>query len=288
MTVPFRKRWRSLLFVPANSNELLQKAALRGADALILDLEDAVPQSEKARAREALAPSADALARQGVSVLVRINHHPQATHLDVAALSPSVSAVVLPKAESAGDVAQAAEAIHRRERELGLASGAISLVPQIESPKGLRHAYEIAEAPRVVALSLGTEDFALALGVEPRAEALTLPAQVVCLAAAAAGIMGLALPTSIANFRDLGAWEAGVRAGRALGASGALCIHPAQIPILNEVFSPCAEERAWAEAVVEAWTYASGEGKGVIAIDGQMIDEPVFQRALATLRYWTT
>jgi citrate lyase subunit beta/citryl-CoA lyase len=283
MTRPIRKRWRSLLFVPADKPKLLQTAATRGADALIIDLEDAVVQANKAQARASLELSANALAEQGASVLVRINKHPELTRQDLAALPASVSAVVLPKAESAAEVAAIADAIERREKDLGIASGTIGVIPQIESPNGLRYAYEIAEHPRVVGLSLGTEDFALALGVEPRPESLTLPAQMVCLAAAAAGVMGLALPNSIANFRDLEGWEAGVRAARALGASGALCIHPAQVPVLNLVFSPSAAEKAWAEAIVEAWARANGEAKGVIAIEGQMIDEPVFQRASATL-----
>lgn len=273
------RRWRSLLFVPADKTELLRKAGGRGADALILDLEDAVAQTNKAGARAALAASAALLADQGADVLVRINNHPTLTPLDLAVLPASASAIVLPKAESQADVAGIARAIGRREKKLGLASGTIGLIPQIESPRGLRHADEIAEGPRVIGLSFGTEDFALALGVEPRPEALTLPAQMVCLAAAAAGVMRLALPISIANFRDLEGWEAGVRAGRALGAGGAMCIHPSQIPALNAIFAPSAEELAWAEMAVEAWVRANAEGNSVISIDGQMIDEPVFQRA---------
>jgi citrate lyase subunit beta/citryl-CoA lyase len=279
----FGQRWRSLLFVPADQQKLLQKGATRGADAVILDLEDAVVPSAKAGARASLAAAADALARQGVNVLVRINAQPDLMAEDMATLPASVSAVVLPKVEGASDVANAAHAIERREKNLGLRSGTIGLIPLIESPRGLRYAYEIAEAPRVISLSLGTEDFALALGVAPQPDALTLPAQVVCLAAAAAGVMGLALPTSIANFRKLEDWALGARAGRALGATGALCIHPAQIPVLNEVFSPSVEEKAWAKAIVEAWTQATREATGAIAVDGQMVDEPVFRRASATL-----
>ena len=281
-----RRRWRSLLFVPADKASLLQKAATRGADALVIDLEDAVPHANKAMARNSLGQFAEPLAHQGGSILVRVNSHPSIIQHDLAALPASVSAIVLPKVEGIHDIQAAALALDKREKDLGLVPGTVGLIPQIESPRAIRYVYEIAEGPRVVGLSLGTEDFALALGTAPQPECLALPAQMVCLAAAAAGIMALALPISIADFRDLKKWESGVRTARAQGATGALCIHPSQIPILNEVFSPSDEEKVWAEAIVEAWGRSSGNEKGAIAVNGAMIDKPVFQRASAIINFY--
>jgi citrate lyase subunit beta/citryl-CoA lyase len=170
-----------------------------------------------------------------------------------------------------------------REVHLGLKPGSIGTVALIESPAAIFQLMSIAKTSRVIGLALGSEDFSVATGAPPSSTLLTLPAQMICLTAAACGIMALAVPHSIAAFREIEGWATGVETARAIGATGGLCIHPSQVKVLNTAFSPTAAEISWAEAVVEAWSTAKASGQGVCKIDGQMIDRPVVQRAQTLL-----
>ena len=278
------KTFRSLLFVPADNKRLLEKAHQRQADAIILDLEDAVPPEAKPAARDCIAKEAARLSKHDAAVLVRIN----STWLEIAAdlaasVLPGVSALVIPKVEDAGSLQAIAAMIGEWEAARDLPSGAIGLIALIESPSGLERLTEIAEAPRVCGLALGGEDFSLTLGVEPSEAALSLPCRMIALAAATRGLMAIGLPGSLAEFRDLIAYKTTASVARAVGMTGALCIHPSQVPVINEAFAPTAREIAWAETVMAVWNDAQSRGLGAIAADGRMIDRPVAGRAKAIL-----
>ncbi len=275
---------RSLLFVPADNARLLEKAHQKGADALILDLEDAVPPAAKPAARAGIAEAAARLSGPGLPVLVRINTGWRDIVADLeAAVRPGVSALVVPKVEDAGVLRVISAMVGEWEAERGLAPGGIGLIPLIESPLGLERLGEIAAPERLIGLALGGEDFSLALGVEPSEAALSLPCRMIALAAAGRGLMAIGLPGSLAEFKDLAAYGATVRLARSFGMTGALCIHPYQLAVVNEAFAPTARDIAWAETVMAAWSDAQSRGVGAVAVEGRMIDRPVAERARAIL-----
>jgi citrate lyase subunit beta / citryl-CoA lyase len=277
------RRWRSLLFVPANNPNLMAKAPRQGADALIIDLEDAVPLAQKPAARIALQKHAAGISATGADILVRVNNG-NLTAPDVDALPRETGGVVLPGTESVDELRTLDALLVKYEQAYDLRSGSIGIVPLIESPAALFSLHEIAAGPRVVGLALGSEDFALALGAPPSALSLTLPAQLVCVAAASAGVMAFAVPFSIAAYGDEIGWADAARTAKGIGATGGLCIHPAQVRILNDVFLPTDAELGWAESVIEVWAQAQDAGRGIVTLDGRMIDRPVFERALAVVK----
>ena len=274
------RRWRSLLFVPAHEARFVARAHERGADGIILDLEDAVPAEGKEAARAGLAAAAS-VGQRGAAVMVRVNHgiRPLARDLEAAVL-PGIAALVLPKVDSAEWVAEVAAAIAELEHERDLVPEAISLVLQIETPGALPRLPAIAAAhPRVAAIALGPEDYCAALGAVPGAEVLMGPNLAVLQAARAAGVLPLGFVGSIGNFADLAAYAALVEQARSLGFRGAMAVHPAQIAVLNAGFSPAEAEVAWAKRVVVADQAARAAGRGAFTLDGRMIDAPVVRRA---------
>jgi citrate lyase subunit beta/citryl-CoA lyase len=272
--------WRSLLFVPASDDKRLASVHTRGADAVIVDLEDGVAPDAKAAARAALPAIVADLAGKGCEVLVRINGPWRMALADLeVAVRADVRALLIPKVESAARLASISEIIGELEAVRDLEVGALGLVALIETPAALAALAEIAAVPRVVGLALGSEDFSLTLGVPPSRDSLDLPCKMVALAAAGRGLAALALPGTIAEFRDLAAYEASVTSARAVGATGAVCIHPAQVAVLNTGFSPTEAEHAWARAVLGAWDAPERGGRGVVSLAGAMIDLPVVERA---------
>ena len=154
----------------------------------------------------------------------------------------------------------------------------------IESAGAFFRAQEIAAAhARVVALTLGAEDFALSVGMVPEAEGLFYPKQQIVIAARAAGVLPLGFIGTVADYKDLDAFRATVRRSRRLGFMGASVIHPAQIAILNDEFRPSSEDVEQARKVVAAFEAAAGGSQGAIEVDGKMVDIPVVERARATL-----
>lgn len=257
----------SLLFIPADRADFVAKAAGRGADAVILDLEDAVAPAAKAAARAALPAHLERLRRDGVAAWVRVNALADGGREDIpAARAAGADRIMLPKCAAAATVADAAR----------LAGPGAGLVPLLEDARAVLDAAAIARAPQVAALAFGSEDMAASLGVEPSPPALTLPAQMVVLAAAAAGLPAYGLPGSIAGFRDLDAFTALARQAAGLGFAGALCIHPAQVTAVHAAFAPTPAQVAWAEAVLDT---AAALDSGAGALDGAMIDRPVIEQA---------
>jgi citrate lyase subunit beta/citryl-CoA lyase len=269
------------MYVPAHVDRFIDKAHTRGADCIQLDLEDSVPPSEKAAARANLASAAARVRRGPNDVLVRINAPLSLAVPDIeAAVGPDIDGLIITKARGPDHIRLLDELVGEREVALGLPEGRLWFYVLVETPEALPNAEAIARAsPRCIALSLGAEDFALALGAEPSEEALSLAKAMVLHAARAAGVMPLGLTGTLAGFGDIPAFAAMARRSRALGFEGASCINPAQVPALNEAFSPGETEIAQAHRVIAADRTARAEGRGAVALDGRMIDVPVVRRA---------
>jgi citrate lyase subunit beta/citryl-CoA lyase len=278
--------WRSMLFVPVTQRRFVDGAARRGADAIILDLEDAVAASEKERARTLVPEAASIVSRGGADVVVRINRPMRMTVRDLeAVIGHGVHAIALPKAESAQHVQLVAEIIDELEEERGVPLGTTKMLAMVETASAFFRIAEIARAhPRLVALNLGAEDFALSAGMLPEAEGLFMPKQTCVFAACAAGIMPMGFVGTVADFSDLDGFRETVRRSRRLGFVGASVIHPSQIAILNEEFRPGGAEIDHARRVVAAYDKALAEGVGAVTVDGKMIDVPVVERAKLLLQ----
>jgi citrate lyase subunit beta/citryl-CoA lyase len=278
--------WRSMLYVPVNVERFVAKASQRGADAIILDLEDSIAPGDKDAARRALAPAVERLRRGGRSdLLVRINQPLELAVRDLeAAVIAGVDAVLVTTAEGPDHLRLLDELVGRLEMRRGLPEGAIGFMGLIETPGPLARAHEIARAtPRLIALSLGAEDYATAIGGKPTEEVLLLPKQQIVQAARAAGLQPMGTIGTVAGFGDLAAYERVVRRSAQFGFVGASCIHPAQVPVLNAGFTPASDEVAEAERIVAMDREAASQGRGSFALEGKMIDIPVVQRAEALL-----
>ncbi len=277
--------WRSMMFVPVNVKKYVEKAHTRGADAVILDLEDSVAPADKASAREMVEDAAKLVARGGADVLVRVNQPLELAVRDIeAVVSPLVAGLLLPKTDSASHIRLLADLVETVERRKSMTVGHTKFLAMIETPGAFHRMWEIAAAhPRNVALSLGAEDFASSTGSAPDPDVLLYPKQQVVLAATAAGIMPTGIIGTVADYQDVEKVREIVRRSRRFGFRGATCIHPAIVPVLNEGFSATKEEIAAAERMVAAYEKAQAEGRGSVELDGKMIDVPIVERAQALL-----
>src|SRR3954471_5070413 len=281
--------WRSALYVPANVPRFIDGAHRRGADAIIVDLEDSVPIAERPAARRGLAATAESVSHGGADVIVRINRPWRQTMLDLeAAISPRVKALAVTKVDSADHIRLIGEVVSELEAERGMTVGATQFIAMIETPAAWFKMPEIARADRrIVALTLGGEDFALTMGMLPTAEALFMPKQQLAIAARAAGILPLGFIGTVADYKDLDAFRETIRRSRRLGFRGASVIHPSQVQILNEEFAPGADEVASAKKIVAAYDEAVAAGWGAISAAGKMIAVPVVLRAQGLLAIHT-
>lgn len=274
--------WRSMLYVPATSEKFIEKAHERGADAIKIDLEDAVAPAEKPRARTLVRSAAKVVAKGGADVLVRINRPLRMAVDDLeASVWPEVQGLVLPKVESSDHIGFLTEIITELEEERGMQRGHIKLMALIETPRGYLNVRDIAHSShRLSAIALGQEDFSAEMGmVEPEGMSLLSYYQTVQVAAREAGILPIGYPGSIAEFTDLELFKSNALAARKLGFDGGACIHPKQVPILNEAFTPTDEEIDRSERMVAAYDAAMAAGDGAVAFEGKMIDVPVVARA---------
>ncbi|HEY1624482.1 MAG TPA: PfkB family carbohydrate kinase [Streptosporangiaceae bacterium] len=273
---------RSYLYVPGDQPDRLAKAPARGADALIADLEDAVAPARKAIAR--------AIVRRWLSegpagsrgeVWLRINAG-QAGPDITEVVSGEIAGVVVPKAEPAL-LAEVSDLLAARERALGLPPGAIGMLPLIETAAGLLAAAALATAPRVLRLGIGEADLAAELGLrpDPGSDEMTALRLQVVVACAAARIAAPAAPMS-ADFRDLTALRTSTLALRRLGFRARTAIHPAQVAVINEVFTPSAGEVTRARGLIAAFEEAERTGAGVTTDGtGRMLDVAVVRSARA-------
>lgn len=256
---------RSLLYVPASSERMIAKAAARGADVLVLDLEDGVHPSHKDAARERLQESRAALAAAGAVVALRANppEGPGGQADLEAAATAGFDAVLLPKAES-GEVVRVARDVLGRAAPLWL---------MIETAPGARNVFDLARLPGVEGLVFGSADYRLSLGARMRQgeSELDFVRQRILLAARAAGIHGWDAPWFA--FRDLEGLRGSARRAAEAGFDGKSAVHPAQISVIHEAFAPTPEERAWAERVVRVMEDAGARGVAVVELDGELLEE---------------
>jgi citrate lyase subunit beta/citryl-CoA lyase len=273
--------WRSLLYVPVNVEKFIDKAHARGADCIQLDLEDSVPGSEKDRARRLVPAAAAKVRRGGADVIVRINRPLALAVRDIeSSVGPEVDGLAISKVDGVSHVRLLDELTGEMEVKAGLPPGHTRFVVMIETPQAFFEMRQIATASaRVIAMNIGGEDFALECGMDPSDEALFFPKQQMIIAARAAGVMPLGYIGTVADFSDWGRFRAMVRRSRGLGFEGASCIHPGQVAIVNEEYTPRAEEIAYAKRVLAASEQAAREGRASFKIDDRMIDIPVIQRA---------
>jgi citrate lyase subunit beta/citryl-CoA lyase len=269
---------RSLLYVPASAERFVAKAHERGADAIILDLEDAIPPDGKEAARAALADAAPRVGQAGAAVLVRINSEPELRDLDaLAACRAGAAGLIVPKVTTPATLDKLANLLAPVERELGRKP--LRFMPLVEDPGAVLDARAIAAATRVFAIATGGEDLATAMDAEPTADMLRLPKLLVHLAAKAAGVRSFGMLRSVANYSDTDAIIASAHEARSLGFDGASCIHPAVVPILNDAFAPPPAALERARRMIAAFDEAKSQGRGAFAFDGEMVDLPIVERA---------
>ncbi|WP_206538709.1 CoA ester lyase [Afipia sp. P52-10] len=278
--------WRSLMFVPVTREKFVTTAHQRGADAYILDLEDSVPEAEKPRGRTLIHAAAKEVSKAGADVVVRINRPWHQAFLDIeASVGPGVLALMCPKTESPEHLQVIAELLDTFEAQRGMPVGHTKLVALVETADAFFRLREIAKAtPRLVAMSLGAEDFALALSMEPIGETLQLAKQTMIIAARGAGILPLGFMGTVADFADLDAFRETIKRSRKFGFAGGTCVHPSQVAILNEQYGYSAADVARAEAMIAAYDDAMAKGLGAVTFEGKMIDVPVVNRARNVLR----
>lgn len=273
--------WRSLLYVPVNVEKYVEKAHTRGADCVQLDLEDSVPAAEKDRARTLVPAAAGRVRQSGADVIVRINRPLAMAVRDIeASVCQEVDGLAITKVDGPGHLRLLDELVSELEAKRGLRHGHTRFLAMIETPAAYFRMPEIAAAvERTAAMNIGGEDFALETGMQPTGEALLLPKQQMIFAAYSAGIMPFGYMDSVASFGDWPAFRAMVTRSRQFGFMGASCIHPGQVPIVNECYTPSAEEVAYARRVIDENAKAEATGRASFAIDGKMIDVPVVVRA---------
>jgi citrate lyase subunit beta/citryl-CoA lyase len=273
---------RSMLFTPGNSMRMIHKAGTLGADAVVLDLEDAVPMMEKETARIFVKDSIERVGAGGTDVFVRVN----ALTTQLAAedlnmvIQDGLDGIVLPKTESKVDVLEAERLIKDLEAQRGLKPGSQEIVPILETAKGVLNAYEIAMvSKRVIALAFGAVDFTRDMGTSLSREGTELfyARSRIAIVARAAGIQ--AIDTPWIDIADKEGLIQEAKNARQLGFRGKLLIHPTQIEPVNQVFSPSEGEIEYAMKVVEAFKEAEAKGVGAISLKGKMIDIANFRQA---------
>lgn len=252
---------RALLFVPGDRADMIPKTLRHCADAVIIDLEDAVLPDQKDRARSATTEAIEELDFGPRELVVRINgFRTGETAADLAALEPlqdRIDAVILPKCASADELRQIAARLPR-----------VWLIPLLESARGILDAGNIARvSPKVVALMFGGGDLCADIGAEPGRESLLHARSHIVLAAAANGLQ--AIDTPFMHTKDVAGLEDESRHAASLGFAGKAVIHPGQIDLVNRIFTPSQERVAWANGILSAYRKA---GRGVVAVDGEVVD----------------
>jgi citrate lyase subunit beta/citryl-CoA lyase len=292
MTASPAKMYRTLLFAPGSRPELLEKAQAGEADALIFDLEDSVAHNAKDEARANVAAALAAGLKKPMYLRIQ---NPRAGDFrrDLAVLETApdldkVMGVIVPKAELDADLREVAEALSGIEGARGLAGNPLSVVPLIETCLGLRNTFELCRStPRVAGVALASAeqgDFMVDLGGRwtPQSLALAYPRGKMVVDARAAGIQWI-VDGVFMNLKDLDALRTECMLARELGCTGKMAIHPTQVAIMHEVFSPSAEEIDYARGLLEAFREGEARGLGAVKYRGMMVDYANVRLAERTL-----
>ena len=273
---------RSLIFVPGNRPNMLERAKSFDADVIMVDLEDSVPPAEKANARELAQEWVPRLHQRGHRVMVRVNALGSGLTGDelAAVIGPGLDGISIGKPESVWDVQEVERIVTALESAAGLEPGRVKRIPWIENARAVMAAQEMATASRrIIAIAFGAEDYTNDMGVQrtDTGEEVDFPRALVPVAARAANVASLDSP--FVRFKDPPGLRHDAQRSRQQGYTGKFAIHPDQIDIINETFGRTAEETDYARQVVEAWNRAEAEGRGSVGLDGPMIDVPVLKRA---------
>jgi len=279
---------RSLVFVPGNRSNMLERALAFNADVIMVDLEDSVPPGEKVAARDLAQEWVPRLYGKGREVMVRVNSLDTGlTREELAAvIGPRLYGVSVGKVESVWDLQEIDRIIAPLEVAAGLEPGHVKVIPWIESAKSIMNVQQMSTAsPRIIALAFGAEDYTNDMGIQRTdlGEEVYFARSTVAVAARAAGIGSLDGP--FVAFRDPESLQKDAQTARQMGHTGKFAIHPSQIEILNEVFSPNVDDVAYARRVMTAWDQAKAAGRGSLDLDGKMVDVPVVKRAQNLLAF---
>ncbi|RRK09637.1 citrate (pro-3S)-lyase subunit beta [Lactiplantibacillus garii] len=272
---------RTMMFVPGANPAMLRDAVLYGADAIMFDLEDAVSLKEKDTARVLVYSALKTFDYSSVETVVRVNALSAGGRQDIEAMVlGGINVVRLPKTETAQDIVDVDEVITAVEKKYGIPVGTTNMMAAIESAEGVLNAREIAKAsPRMIGIALGAEDYVTSQKTKRYADGaeLSFARNYILHSARAAGIA--AIDTVYSDVDN----EAGLRREteliKQLGFDGKSVINPRQIPVINGIYAPTVEEVQKAREVMAGIREAEAKGSGVIAVDGQMVDKPIVERA---------
>lgn len=276
-----RVAWRSMLFVPANSDKFLQSALKRAADAIQLDLEDACPPDLKASTRERIGELAQRCADAGFDVIVRVNRPWRLLLRDLeACVHPAIKALTLPKVPDGSFIRSVAEVLAEVEQEKGLPIGHTQLIAMVEDADGLANMDDIARAhPRVYGMIVGAEDLAVSLRMAVDPDGLYIPNVMAVAACRRAGIVPIGFVGSVADFADQDKFRQTVQRAARLGFEGAFCIHPTQVDAANEAFSPDPKAVERARSLLATFEQARAANQATCTFEGRMVDAPVVAQA---------
>jgi len=276
---------RSMLFVPGNSMRMITKAATLASDAIILDLEDAVPLPDKPTARIMIRDSINAIKSGGAYIFVRVNAlTTNLTAEDLLVVVKGLDGIMLAKTETKSDVAELDGMIEEAEKGSGLKQESLKILPLVETAKGVVNVHEIASASeRVIAVAFGAGDYYRDLGrnisfLSPEQTELLYARSQIVNGGVAAGVQTIDTPF-FGLLTDREGFTKETILALQLGFRGKLLIHPTQIDIANKIFSPLQDEAEYARRAVEAFEEAQGGGLGAISFEGKMIDIMSYKQA---------
>lgn len=276
---------RSALFVPATRLDRVPKALNSGADAVIVDLEDAVPVAKKSEARENLVAMLPEVADS--PVIVRVNSEDTEFFADDIAqiCSCKIAAIMIPKVETTTGMAKVSKALFDAEQLNGATHGSIKSIPLIETARAVENISRILQSEieprRIHTVAFGAADYTMDMGIEITSEGNEL-AYARSRLAIACRVANLEPPIDtpyMLNLKDLESLERDAVRAKQLGFQGKLCIHPSQVGVVNRIFSPSAEDIATAKRIVLAFEEAENQGQAAIQVDGKFVDYPVVARA---------
>jgi citrate lyase subunit beta/citryl-CoA lyase len=280
-----RPNWRSFLFVPADNMRLFDSALGKPADVVILDLEDGVHPAHKGEARDLLSSHISELKKSGRAAAVRINADLNTAVSDLrVAVQPGLDLILLPKVEHPRDVQLLSALVNDLEGEAGMAQGTVRFLLQIESCVALPRLYEIAAAdPRIMGMMLGSEDFSLDCGARPTSELLFGPSMMLLHAARAAKVQPIGFIAPIADLGSVDQFARTMEQARSLGFRGAVVVHPKFLDAVNACYRPSDAELEHARTNITDFEIAFAAGAGAVKVGDQMVDKPIYRRALDLL-----
>ncbi len=281
---------RTALFVPGNRPDRVDKAVNSGADAVIIDLEDAVALGEKEEARPMVREKI--LEHVDRKIIVRVNAmDSQFFQGDLnEVIVPGLGCIIVPKVEQVDHIREINRHLLHTEREKGLAPGTVSIIPLIESAKAMQNIFQIVSEKtdpiRLLTVAFGSADYTLDMGIEMTKEGAELlyPRSRISIACRAADVEPPLDTPFMVDLKDMEALKADAKIAKQLGFQGKLCVHPNQIEPCNAIFSPTKEEILYAEKVVQAFDEAEAKGIAVFQLDGKFVDYAVVERSRRILK----